>query len=287
MSEFNNSSNENHDDIADNAAFKNFMENYTRTTSCPSIKLKAERKTTTVYNSKLGGTPYLPPNFEYPCNTDKDSGSEPLKLLAQLNFEELPKLNGFPSKGILQFYAACDDLYGANFDDWTEQTSFRVVYHKDIIKEESLLQTYSTDESQNEEYFPFEGEFLLTGELTSSPMSSGDFRFDKTFLDLYKQYIPTAAKNVYDLDEEIAEKVFNDLSQPGHRIGGYPFFTQSDPRYTDEYKNHTILLLQIDSEGSGKDEILWGDCGVANFFIKPEDLEKCNFSNVMYNWDCC
>ena len=35
----------------------------------------------------------------------------------------------------------------------------------------------------------------------------------------------------------------------------------------------------------GKD-IMWGDVGVANFFIRPEDLKNKDFSKVLYNWDC-
>ena len=49
------------------------------------------------------------------------------------------------------------------------------------------------------------------------------------------------------------------------------------------------LLLQIDSmrdEENGY-SILWGDCGVCNFFIARADLEKLDFSRVLYNWDCC
>jgi len=67
----------------------------------------------------------------------------------------------------------------------------------------------------------------------------------------------------------------------GDRIGGYPYFTQYDPRYED-YRRHTALLLQIDSD----EDIMWGDAGVANFFITPEALERCDFSKVLYNWDC-
>ncbi|MDN5490601.1 MAG: DUF1963 domain-containing protein, partial [Acinetobacter sp.] len=33
-------------------------------------------------------------------------------------------------------------------------------------------------------------------------------------------------------------------------------------------------------------EIMWGDSGVGNFFIHPDDLEKRDFSKVVYNWDC-
>jgi len=32
---------------------------------------------------------------------------------------------------------------------------------------------------------------------------------------------------------------------------------------------------------------MWGDAGVANFFINSADLINKDFSRVMYNWDCC
>ena len=65
---------------------------------------------------------------------------------------------------------------------------------------------------------------------------------------------------------------------------GYPAFTQSDPRYYNkEYSKYNTLLLQIDTD----ENIMWGDSGVANFFIDKEDLENNNFNNILYNWDCC
>jgi len=68
----------------------------------------------------------------------------------------------------------------------------------------------------------------------------------------------------------------------------YPAFTQSDPRQQlpTEDKSY-ILLLQIDSENNNKIDIMWGDTGIANFFIKRSALEKLDFSDVLYNWDCC
>ena len=50
-----------------------------------------------------------------------------------------------------------------------------------------------------------------------------------------------------------------------------------------KYHQHDILLLQIDTDDSLN--IMWGDSGVANFFIKKEDLLNLDFSNVIYNWD--
>ena len=68
---------------------------------------------------------------------------------------------------------------------------------------------------------------------------------------------------------------------------GYPSFTQEDPRTEDS--PFDTLLLQIDSMRGEENNysILWGDCGVANFFIAQSDLENLDFSRVLYNWDCC
>jgi uncharacterized protein YwqG len=32
--------------------------------------------------------------------------------------------------------------------------------------------------------------------------------------------------------------------------------------------------------------VSFGDSGVANFFISPSDLERLDFSRVLYTWDC-
>ena len=77
----------------------------------------------------------------------------------------------------------------------------------------------------------------------------------------------------------------------GHWLLGWPSFTQEDPREPGgPLEEFGTLLLQIDSvynEEEREYDVLWGDCGVANFFIRREDLENCDFSRVLYNWDCC
>ena len=44
------------------------------------------------------------------------------------------------------------------------------------------------------------------------------------------------------------------------------------------------LLFQLGS--SDQFNCMWGDMGVANFFICRDDLKRAEFSSVMYNWDC-
>lgn len=88
---------------------------------------------------------------------------------------------------------------------------------------------------------------------------------------------------VSDYLEQIDEKYYERLETWGHKLLGYPAFTQTDPRYyKKEYSKYDMLLLQIDTD----DDIMWGDSGVANFFINKDDLNNKNFKNILYNWDC-
>jgi len=80
---------------------KQWLERFMEETSVPSITLTTERRQNIgITDSKLGGTPYLPKDFNYPTSAE----GEPLKLLAQLNFGQLPSLQDFPTEGISQFY---------------------------------------------------------------------------------------------------------------------------------------------------------------------------------------
>lgn len=271
-----------------------------------SVRLKPSRGKTTVFDSKLGGVPYFPKIMKYPTVIGGDCDGEPLRFLAQLNFEELPKLPGFPTEGILQFFAGYgggrDDVYGMNFDDGQKQDTWRVIYHEKIITDEScLISEEDMPEIDHEEGdYPFVGEFRLTAEnVEPCPITMADFRFNKALAAAYNELFGGNITGMYSNDGNgllnVDEPLYDAVAQreaAGTRMGGYPFFTQEDPRgYNENYAKCSVLLFQSDSESGGdensvEDEILWGDCGVANFFISPEDLEKRDFSHVLYNWDC-
>ena len=81
--------------------------------------------------------------------------------------------------------------------------------------------------------------------------------------------------------------MYNETSGFGHKLGGYPAFTQEDPRdVSNRYSDYQRLLLQMDSIGTNGHEIMWGDSGVCNFFITEGAFKALDFSKVMYNWDC-
>ena len=259
-------------------------------TAKPYIKLGLVRKPLGVFDSKLGGIPYLPPGFDYPYNTEAASDKRPLRLLAQLNFAQLPHLDGYPEKGILQFYIAYEensDMFGLDFDDPTGQAGWRVAFHQDVLDDESLLQAPPELDKGSQAYFPFEGEFGLEAQLgeqaiTNSVVGWGEFvegavKPSPVFQALAEKY-----------SEDTLTDVLLEASDTfGSQIGGYPSFVQDDPRYQDAFKGYAALLLQLDSWWDKEDQgIMWGDAGVANWFIEPVALANANFSDILYNWDC-
>lgn len=72
--------------------------------------------------------------------------------------------------------------------------------------------------------------------------------------------------------------------QFGHHLLGYADFIDDDPRAHNDKLKEFILLFQLDSQS--KYDISWGDCGLANFLIHPDDLAKLDFSRVYYDWGC-
>lgn len=240
-----------------------------------------------LWQSKVGGKPYLPKDMAYP--TDKDGN--PLYLLAQINFAQMPAVDYLPTSGILQFFIAADDMYGFDYDNPQNQSNFRVIYHENITQDTSLLQQdlpSIADCDADEGYFPVDArEYAITPvlELQAVPVLED---FDKFIVSLnrWEEKLTSAFGEEFDFWEEVIGRYEETMMSNGHRVGGYPYFTQSDPRYYNEKFKDYILLFQLDSEDFDDGGIMWGDCGIGNFFIHPDDLAKKDFSKVMYNWDC-
>lgn len=264
----------------------NIIETLKKNTQRPVCKVKLTEEKCSIYDSKMGGMPYLPKNENIPENEEKQQ----LFLLAQINFAQMPQLPDFPTTGILQIFINLDELWGADFKNWTNTKGFKVIYHENIDENINENDIKIKLKFRNDEVYPpfmINKEFKMNFVYQIEGISFSDFKYNELFLKLYKEKYPDEEiTSFYDLDDEFIEKLWDDetYNGSGTKIGGYPFFTQSDPRDDDEYKDFDILLFQSDSDISL--DILWGDCGVANFFIKVKDLKHKNFSNVGYNWDC-
>lgn len=218
--------------------------------------------------SKFGGLPYWPEGVPYP-----QFKKHPAKLMAQINFSELSShgltMPDFPTTGLLQFFFEHkDDMWGINFDDITK-SNVKVVYHPSTSSpttDDLMVLKVANDDDD----MPFEGCLALSFEKKEEFAG---------FTDL------VASDNFYssiegDLTEEQQEIFYDQINNSGSKIGGYAAFTQDDPR---ELGVDWVMLLQMDTD----ENLMFGDAGVANWFIKREDLKNLNFDNVLFTWDCC
>ena len=239
-------------------------------------------------DSKVGGLPYWDPALPYPV----DSQGNQMTLLAQLNFAQLETEVPLPAQGLLQFFIGQDDVFGIDFDQPDSQKDFRVVYHPEPDPALTLEQIRALDLPIHVEAdccTPVFQEAVFTAEKTVGYMGPEDGRFDALFREVVRAVTgeDIGDKNEYQyFDKADRDYFYDQLSTAGHRLLGYPFFTQYDPREPEG--PYDTLLFQLDSDMAEdrKDLVLWGDCGVGNFFINREDLLRRDFSRILYNWDC-
>ena len=237
-----------------------------------------------VTDSKFGGVPYIPKGGALP----KSAEGKPLFMLAQINCEQLPENNLYPKKGLLQFWiAATDDyLYGIDFDNPCSNDNKRVLYYP-TIGEALPIEAFAEHYTFEDCYLPFDVglEFAMSFRKEIEAISLAEKAAHRFFVEKWNETFSDTIEHFWFLPNDTCEKIYDLLDKEmGHKIGGYPYFTQVDPR--EENDPHTFLLLQIDSDDIEDKEIIWGDCGVANFFISPEDMANCKFDDVLYNWDC-
>ena len=255
---------------------------------CINITIE-ENDSLNLTDSKFGGLPYIPTDSDTP----KDSNGNQLALLAQINCSDLPENTLYPKDGLLQFWISRNDDFGLS-----DKKDYCVKYIKNIennITIENILNKYNLlNEENSEEYSPFNKKntsFALKFEKGISTITSTDFLFEDIALKTIHELFPD--ENIEDLYDDLERDVFNTLFKAfngvEHAIGAYPTFTQWDPRNPEEKDAYGITLLQVESywnNDSNSSGIMWGDSGVANFFINKEKLEHLNFEDVLFNWDC-
>ena len=277
---------------------KKFIEEFKKLENRETIKINLISETKTpLTSSNVAGWFYLPKTSTIPTT----SKGEQLMYLAQINCEELPENSIYPSKGIMQFWIFGGDYnLGSDYTKPTSDSKKRVIYYPEVeehFTEEELSEMYKPEEDKKEGELitPINdgAPFAMSFEKTSQWPLPNDFRFEDIFNEKLNEHIEeTKAEEgfeSYDIGEEESYDIIEELDIHNHtQIGGYGHFTQEDPRMYDDFEDYTELLFQLDSEfGTDDYYILWGDCGVGNFFAKKEQLRNLDFAECLYSWDCC
>lgn len=269
---------------------------------CPN-----KRKKTTLTDSKFGGLPYWDSSIPYPT----DNAGNKLKLLAQFNLSEIAnvcptEISSLPKCGILQFFllSEADYLYGSDLDDYTNKEHFRVIYHptinENIVLEDVMALNIPIASASENDFEPISSEIGLDFELKKSvSVESEDFKI--AFIKKASSYgwsIKNIGNCVTDTlyfcleedNEEAASELLDYAYNENDCLLGYPTFTQFDPRNDEEkYAKYDTQLFQMVSyeADEGTDYIaVWGDMGIAHFFINHDKLLEKDFSDIMYYWDC-
>ena len=231
--------------------------------------------------TKLGGTPYWPASKidEWPkCN------GKTMICLAQLNLDKLPKLEGFPTTGLLQFFIVDEVTY--------DRDDYQKVVYWEKYDEEPTLDVPDTNLKRiaNKEYLAIEKVYYPEAKVEEDYINycSDNLRdliaaeVGKLMGNDWNKYKDVTDDNIRKFIDDAVWDENNKMFYPSWRtrIGGWPAYTQSEPSYVDD---DTVQLIQLDSES----EMMWGDCGIAHFFIQKDDLTKKDFSKTKFTWDCC
>lgn len=203
-----------------------------------------------------------------------------MALLAQIDFAELPAMEGYPRVGLLQFFVAEDpnlrhfgDFRGDRVAQQSRQTYFRVVFWPEKFSELEQLPAQLPAPMSLRSGLVLRMKFSAAEEAITPADASFPRRVGVDPFELAEGLAKELGVSEYAVAEAMPL-----AAGYGHKVGGWPDFAQDDPRGPD---TNLQLLLQLDSD----EYLMWGDAGVANFFIPAEDLSGADFSRVMFNWD--
>ncbi|MBP3708458.1 MAG: DUF1963 domain-containing protein [Clostridia bacterium] len=272
--------------VAINEAIEKFKKQTAK--NCTMIVIDKECPLNDILSSKIGGVPYMPIGEDWP----KDSNGDEMPLLLQVNFKEmnskqfpnhgileifLDKSLGYPPEYVIKYYENIDDEYRndikpVDVSDFVTANSYKIVF-KDAI-----------DYMHTSDY-RFEDEInkILNDIIKDKKKTDEIIKYAK----LTKSRMVEEAKDDKEIvSESIIEEIYYKIENIQITMGGYPDFTQSDPRGYEKSKEHlTECLFKLDS--CGEHEFYIGDSGIISVLISMEDLKSARFENAQLDWDCC
>lgn len=274
-------------------------------------RLEFSQEPFSIKDSYLGGIPYLPHNEKYPVGDD----GQILWLCAQINFAQMPPMEGFPTEGILQFFLSDFDYDGGfglySEEDGTVQGQWQTIYHpsvdETVTEDECRAKMPSLWEDAAELWrTPDKPMKMVFLPIEQEEINHEDFRFGPLFAAALtarlpdvnpKDYMPYGLHGDTSEEREALNKIRKQIEIGGCKLGGYPRYDQDDPRlYSVEcgkpLKEWDTLLFQLDDDtftfpaGDIGDMDINLNGGVLNFLIRSEDLKNRDFSQVLAQWAC-
>lgn len=225
--------------------------------------------------TRIGGPAWLGRSEEWP----KDRKGRRMTFLAQLDFASMPRIADYPETGVLQFFVAHDQTYGAD-SQRPERGDFRVIWRPAIKPGGRLVANVPHLDPVPGLRSPLERPTASTGvalrpRAVRSVPTFNNWMFVRDFAELYR-------RNGWGRLSALLGASPHHASER-HHVGGHPEFVQDDWRtFRRDYREADRVLLNLWSDKS----LMWGDMGQGQFLIARDDLLKRDFSRVWYQWDC-
>jgi len=249
--------------------FLEVIEIFKKETEKECYKISLIEGEPSILDDKIGGKPYLPVGEEYP----KDKDGNPLALLLQVNLNKI-ELSGYPRKGILEIFTDKNV-------EWPCQ--YVVKYFEEGLEYQNDLPDIDL------KYYIVKKSYKIALTKTVCYMAINDYRFIKTMCKIVNEIYNVNVNNYRELDDYFGtfpwyDKIRDGYENHGITLGGYPDFTQNDPRY-DMKENRDECLFKLDS-WMDYNTFDIGDAGILFALISQKDIEECNFDKAIIDWDC-
>lgn len=252
-----------------NEKLNKLIEEYKKETEKECYEIKVEKEEPSILDDKIGGLPYLPVGEEYP----KDKSGNPMPLLIQVNLKNID-LKDWPKEGILEIFIDKEV-------NWP--CEYKIKYFKEDLEYQSCFPEIDLS------CFITKEPIKISLEKTKSHMPLTNYSADDEIINAYNKAFNSNITTSNEIDKDLEgidwySEFWDKLEIPKANIGGYPDFTQSDPREAG-LEGKDECLVKIDSNLDRR--ILIGDAGILFILISKEDLENGNLENAIVDWDCC
>ena len=247
--------------------------------------------------SKIGGKPYLPPDFKWPAFLLEDDEIEPLSFLCQINLadvKEYDKDGALPSRGMLYFFY---DYTSASWGyDPDEQEDARVYYFEDT---EGFVPLDIPDELYEESTIP---EIKISFRTKVSYPSFEEFSEKFGAPMDFEEYYDILRHLSAELDSESEHKLLgyadiiqNEMLADCERIsrglycGDYESYLETSAELQGDIEKRAddwTLLLQLGTLCKGGEEWMFGDFGMIYFYVRKDDMKEGHFDDTVFFVQC-
>lgn len=250
-------------------------------------------------DSKIGGKPFLPADFEWPEFADKKEGiARPLSFFCQLNLAQLAPLDKdhlLPDHGMLSFFYECESFrWGFDPDDkgaakvfYFEDTKGFVPFSIPEGIEEGYIMPELAVALQPKQSYPMYEEFTV-----HSDRDCDWEDYDKLLakLGVSIEEDPEGHK-VLGYADLIQSEMLSDCERTTRGLycgdpAGYRNMTKEAAENIQEKAKEWTLLLQLGTIQTDDFEWMFGDCGMLYYYIRKEDLAQRKFDNAWFSVQC-